>query len=319
MKTTPELLEAWKDAAERAIEHGHPIDWSVERKPKHIIRDLIADLEEAQEQLASPFMSGYEAAKEEYRPQIIAAEAELAATRKKLADTQEALLAERNRREHFLEMANGIGCDSLTDVFRLVSRMTKQLAEAQSRDGSIAPVAAIKFSLKTDCGDQFLRCWVEGSFDAIRSEWPEVPEAVFIGADPLHPNTQQTSTASLDAAIAEAIADEKRNPWKQAIINELAVSYVLHTDHETDPVRALAALVDYECKVALDPAVSKEAQALIEPYHKDAERYRWLTNDHDSPDTRKACHDISARIPVMSYSAASQAIDAAIAAKGENE
>lgn len=80
----------------------------------------------------------------------------------------------------------------------------------------------------------------------------------------------------LDAAIAEAIADEKRNPWKQAIINELAVSHVLHTDHETDPVRALAALVDYECKAALDPAVSKEAQELIEPYRKDAERVDWL-------------------------------------------
>lgn len=66
---------------------------------------------------------------------------------------------------------------------------------------------------------------------------------------------------------------------------------------------------------ALDAAIAEA----VEPYRKDAERYRWLTNDHDSPDTRKACHDISARIPVMSYSAVSQAIDAAIAAKVENE
>lgn len=64
---------------------------------------------------------------------------------------------------------------------------------------------------------------------------------------------------------------------------------------------------------ALDTAIAE----VVEPYRKDAERYRWLTNDHGSPDTRKACHDISARIPVMSYSAASQAIDAAIAAKGK--
>ena len=128
---------------------------------------------------------------------------------------------------------------------------------------------------------------------------------------------RQADSSALDAAIAEAIADEKQNPWKQAIINELVVSHILNAAHETDPRKALAALVDYECEVALDPAVSKEAQALLEPYRKDAERYRWLTNDHDSPDTRKACHDISARIPVMSYSAASQAIDAAIAAKGE--
>lgn len=194
----------------------------------------------------------------------------------------------------------------------------KQLAEAQSRDGSTAPVAAIKFSLKTDCGDQFLRCWVEGSFDAIRSEWPEAPEAVFIGADPLHPNTQQTSTASLDAAIAEAIADEKRNPWKQAIINELAVSHVLHTDHETDPVRALAALVDYECKAALDPAVSKEAQALIEPYHKDAERYHYLkgcVDIADDGDNESEWWEL--HFEYQTGCRLDAAIDAAIAAKGE--
>ena len=56
-------------------------------------------------------------------------------------------------------------------------------------------------------------------------------------------------SAALDAAIAEAIADEKRNPWKQAIINELVVSYILRADHNTDPRKALAALIDYECKV----------------------------------------------------------------------
>jgi hypothetical protein len=52
------------------------------------VLNLIADLEEAKEQLDSPYMDGYEAAKEEYRPQIIAAEAELAATRKKLDEAQ---------------------------------------------------------------------------------------------------------------------------------------------------------------------------------------------------------------------------------------
>lgn len=38
-------------------------------------------------------------------------------------------------------------------------------------------------------GLAFLRCWNEGNFDAIRREWPEAPEAVFVGADPLHPVT----------------------------------------------------------------------------------------------------------------------------------
>ena len=52
-----------------------------------------------------------------------------------------------------------------------------------------AAVAAIQFALETDEGLAFLRCWNEGNFDAIRREWPEAPEAVFVGADPLHPAT----------------------------------------------------------------------------------------------------------------------------------
>lgn len=37
---------------------------------------LRAEVEKLKEQLASPFMDGYETAKEEYRPRLIAAEAE---------------------------------------------------------------------------------------------------------------------------------------------------------------------------------------------------------------------------------------------------
>ena len=52
--------------------------------------------------------------------------------------------------------------------------------------------AAIQFALSYDCEEpmSFLRCWNEGDFDAIRREWPEAPENVFIGADPLHPDTK---------------------------------------------------------------------------------------------------------------------------------
>lgn len=48
-----------------------------------------------------------------------------------------------------------------------------------------AAAAAIQFALETDDGLTFLRCWNEGNFDAIRREWPEAPEAVFVGADQL--------------------------------------------------------------------------------------------------------------------------------------
>ena len=53
--------------------------------------------------------------------------------------------------------------------------------------GSNPACEAIEFAL-SGCDDPiaFLRCWNEGDFDSIRDEWPEAPEGVFAGADPLH-------------------------------------------------------------------------------------------------------------------------------------
>jgi hypothetical protein len=51
-----------------------------------------------------------------------------------------------------------------------------------------AAVAAIIYAL-SDEGDgdveQFLSYWVEGDFDALRRNWNNIPDEVFIGADPL--------------------------------------------------------------------------------------------------------------------------------------
>lgn len=55
--------------------------------------------------------------------------------------------------------------------------------------GLAASIAAINFALETDDGLEFLRAWREGEFEAIRRDWPEAPEAVYIGADPTHPGT----------------------------------------------------------------------------------------------------------------------------------
>lgn len=46
-------------------------------------------------------------------------------------------------------------------------------------------VAVIRFTLETEDGLLFLRCWDEGNFGAIRKEWPDAPEEVF-WADPLY-------------------------------------------------------------------------------------------------------------------------------------
>lgn len=53
-------------------------------------------------------------------------------------------------------------------------------------------------------------------------------------------------------------------------------------------------------------------RAELESCRKDAERYRWLTEDHDDRAKREARREICERLPVMSYSAASDAIDAAM-------
>ncbi len=68
------------------------------------------------------------------------------------------------------------------------------LARQQAKSGPVAndaAVAAIHYALKHHMDDpiQFLHCWNEGNFDALRREWEGVPEEVFIGADPLHPAT----------------------------------------------------------------------------------------------------------------------------------
>lgn len=59
-----------------------------------------------------------------------------------------------------------------------------------------AGLAAIQFALSTEDGLAFLRLWNEGEFDLIRRDWPDAPEAVFVGADPLHPLTRVQSEVS---------------------------------------------------------------------------------------------------------------------------
>ncbi|KAF1702871.1 hypothetical protein [Pseudoxanthomonas kaohsiungensis] len=49
---------------------------------------------------------------------------------------------------------------------------------------SAAEHAAIAFALETDQGLDFLRCWNEGDYAAIRRDWPEAPAAVFL-SDPV--------------------------------------------------------------------------------------------------------------------------------------
>lgn len=57
-----------------------------------------------------------------------------------------------------------------------------------------AAIAAIEFALKDDDGLIFLQLWNDGEFDVIRAEWENVPDEVFVGADPLLQPTAEAST-----------------------------------------------------------------------------------------------------------------------------
>lgn len=65
-------------------------------------------------------------------------------------------------------------------------KLVLQPAAKDQPEKGDAAVAAMKFAIGTDEGMAFINCWLHGDFDAIRKEWPDAPEAVFVGADPTH-------------------------------------------------------------------------------------------------------------------------------------
>jgi FtsZ-binding cell division protein ZapB len=147
---------------------------------------------------------------------------------------------------------------------------------------------------------------------------------------------QRTEEAEADAERYRAMRREKGgmmsdidkairliNDWnhnKKYATHGHAVWVGLKLIHEVEQLRAEVDALRSEnwslkCEVA---GQLGERQALLqrtEEAEADAERYRWLTEDHDSKEMRNRCLEILSRMPVMSYSAACAAIDAA--RKGE--
>lgn len=68
---------------------------------------------------------------------------------------------------------------------------TRSPCDTANNSDNEASIAAIQFALSAEEGMTFLRIWNEGEFDTIREEWPEAPEEVFIGADPLYVREQR--------------------------------------------------------------------------------------------------------------------------------
>lgn len=51
--------------------------------------------------------------------------------------------------------------------------------------------------------------------------------------------------------------------WREAVLNELIVAHIYTKEHDTNPRKAIQDAITWHCQVALDPAVSSDAQKLI--------------------------------------------------------
>jgi len=78
----------------------------------------------------------------------------------------------------------------------------------QSQSSSNALIDFI-LSPGTESAMEYLRCWNEGNFDACRREWPEAPDAIYIGPDQFHP---KTVGYGVDAAPAQRVNLKSDNP-----------------------------------------------------------------------------------------------------------
>lgn len=80
---------------------------------------------------------------------------------------------------------------SLTALDTKLQRICLEGSKLVNEGEPDASSAAIRFALEQAGGMgeavDFLRAWNDGDFPEIRRDWPEVPDEVFIGADPLFP------------------------------------------------------------------------------------------------------------------------------------
>lgn len=68
-----------------------------------------------------------------------------------------------------------------------------------------AATAAIQFAVQTTEGIEFLRCWQEGDFAAIRRDWPDAPPGVFEGVE--HPRLPSDVSTDSRAACGNGNID----------------------------------------------------------------------------------------------------------------
>lgn len=87
---------------------------------------------------------------------------------------------------------------ALTEILAKKAKAEQALAvEAAVRNAQATYNAVINYTIKCGMGEggiEFLRCWREGNLDAIRKEWPDAPEAVYLIHDESDKDTSGTKS-----------------------------------------------------------------------------------------------------------------------------
>lgn len=105
-----------------------------------------------------------------------------------------------------------------------------------------AAVAAIQYALQTDDMFEFLNYWNEGEFDKLRENWDDIPEEVFIGADPLHPGTKALMAKEDASAIPKYTLNLLRSASDWLTTRAHWASFANHGHLMKDYGESLAAL-----------------------------------------------------------------------------
>ncbi|RQR36334.1 MULTISPECIES: ead/Ea22-like family protein [unclassified Burkholderia] len=91
-------------------------------------------------------------------------------------------------------------------ILRLL-RNWRAAREVASQRHMQASVAAIQYALDADEGFEWLSLWNEGEFERCRRDWPDAPDDCYIGADPMHPETQRLLAATTSERVTNYADD----------------------------------------------------------------------------------------------------------------
>ncbi len=78
-------------------------------------------------------------------------------------------------------------------------------------------------------------------------------------------------------------AHPPRDEWRSAVHEELFTSCIYSAKHARDPRAAIRDIIDWNVRIALDPAVSSDAQALIDKGRAMRDEWRPVSEPPESP------------------------------------